>query len=170
MIEVTLTISKRYVYDELSKSSAYIGAKKITPEDEGSYSRIAIVDTQREMLERWWSEACVSAAETFKPFIKSVSGSEPEREAQRMDIAPDADFSVTLWMTSSFDKNLSGAMQASLFSYFVNYILSQWCKLVLPGEADGYASIAVGNLSDIVSKMYYKRPPTRPEVNTGNSN
>lgn len=154
MNNITLTVNKQNVYDEVAKTTAYAGSKMT--DDEGAYDRIFTTEADRMMLERFWIEACNEATEEFKPFILSVS---EQKEGKEPDLT--RDYSVELELSSRFDTNLKGSMETSLFSFFVATIVGKWCKFTDKGETGSYSDDARKALMDIHSKMYYRKKPTR---------
>lgn len=154
MIDVTLTVNKAQVYDEVAKTTSYTGTKM--QGDESAYDRIFTTDDDRMMLERFWVEACNAATEQFKHFLVSVNAQD---EGQRVDL--ENNYEVQLELSSSYDTNLTGSMQTSLFSFFVSFIVSKWYKFTNKGEADSYGQDAAAMMDDVVRKMYYKKKPVR---------
>lgn len=71
MKEIELSVNKANVYTEVAKTTAYTGSKM--QDDKEAYSRIFATDEDREMLERFWVEACNGATELLKQFIVTVS-------------------------------------------------------------------------------------------------
>ena len=157
MHEITLTINKAHVYDEVAKVTSYAG-KKMTGE-EGAYERIFTTDEDRQVLERFWIEACNAATEQFKQFIESVS-SQPESR----DIDLTRDYVVVLSLSSAFDVALADGMQSSLFSYFVSYIAGRWFKFTNKAEAESYGADALGMMGDVVRKLWHRKKPTRVQI------
>lgn len=154
MNNITLTVNKQKVYDEVAKTTAYAGAKMT--DDSGAYDRIFTTNADRMMLERFWVEACNVATEEFKPFIISVS---EQSEGYEVDLTKN--YSVELELSSRFDTNLKGSMETSLFSFFVATIVGKWCKFTDKGETDSYINDAQKAMMDIRSKMYYRKKPMR---------
>lgn len=154
MIDVTLTVSKQQVYDEVAKTTSYTGTKM--QNDNSAYDRIFTTDSDRSMLERFWTEACNAATEKLKKFLVSVSDNS---EGGTIDLS--RDYVVELELSSSYDENLTESIQASLFSFFVSAIVSKWYKFTNKGEADGYAADAVGMMNDVMGKVYFRKKPKR---------
>ncbi len=149
MIEISLTIVKEEVYEEVAKTTSYTGAKM---EDEHAYDRIFTTDEDKSMLERFWSEA----KNTVAGSLKKVLSSEEER---------DGSYILTLNLSSSFDEALAESMERSLFSFFVMSITAKWYTFTNKGEAAGYATDAAAYLDDISRKAFYKKKPIRPIYN-----
>lgn len=154
MIKVTLTVSKQRVYDEVAKTTSYTGAKM--QGDDSAYDRIFTTDSDRSMLERFWTEACNAATEQFKKFIVEVSDNS---EGSMIDLS--RDYVVKLELSSSYDDNLTESVQASLFSFFVSVIVSKWYKFTNKDETDSYAADAVGMMNDVMGKVFYRKKPKR---------
>jgi hypothetical protein len=154
MIDVNLQVNKSYVYDEVAKTTSYTGAKM--QGDEGAYLRIFTTDDDRQMLERFWAEACSSATELLKPFIVSVSA-QPVSHTVNLG----NNYDVTLQLSTAFDTSLSDSINSSLFSFFVSYITGKWYKFTNKAEANDYIAEAESALEDIKKKIYYRKKPTR---------
>jgi hypothetical protein len=154
MIEVTLTVSKQRVYDEVAKTTSYTGSKM--QGDDSAYDRIFTTDSDRSMLERFWTEACNAATEKLKKFLVSVSDNS---EGSTIDLS--RDYVVELELSSSYDENLTESIQASLFSFFVSVIVGKWFKFTNKDEADKYIADAVGMMNDVMAKIYYRKKPKR---------
>lgn len=154
MIEVTLTVSKQRVYDEVAKTTSYTGAKM--QGDDSAYDRIFTTDSDRSMLERFWTEACNAATEQFKKFIVEVSDNS---EGSMIDLS--RDYVVKLELSSSYDDNLTESIQAILFSFFVSVIVGKWFRFTNKAEADNYIADAVGMMNDVMAKIYYRKKPVR---------
>ena len=155
MIEVKLKICKRDVYEEVAKTTAYTGAKKV--EDEASYDRIFVTDADRLMLERFWREACNAVTDQLKEFIVTVS--EQSTISNMIDI--NNNYEAELSLSNLYDESLTGSIQNSLFSFFVETIISKWYTITNKEEAQVAAANAVGMLNDAVHKIYHRKKPTR---------
>lgn len=149
MIEVTLTIDKESVYEEVAQTTSYTGAKM---DDEDAYERIFTTDDDKSMLERFWSESKNTIANSLKRILLN------EQEA-------DGTYSLLLGLSSSFDEALTDSMQRSLFSFFVMNITAKWYTFTNKQEATGYASEAATYIDDIMRKAFFKKKPTRPTYN-----
>ena len=154
MNNVTFTVNKANVYDEVAKTSAYAGSKAENPAV--SYERYFAKDEDRLALERFWAEACNAATDLFKPFILSVSDNTPGAGS---DIANN--YVVALELSGSYDTSLNGSVADSLFSFFSNFIAGKWFKYINKEEASSYATDAAGMLDDVRSKIYFRKKPRR---------
>lgn len=146
MIEVRLRISKESVYEEVARTSSYTGAKM---DDENAYERIFTTDEDKAMLERFWSECKIVICNSLKKVLLS------EEET-------DGIYDLYLELSNSFEENLVGSMQRSLFSFFVMNIAGKWYTFTNKEEATGYATEAATYMDDIMRKAYFKKKPVRP--------
>lgn len=151
---ITLQVNKANVYDEVAKTTSYVGVKM--KDDETAYDRIFTTDDDRMMLERFWVEACNAATEEFKPFIISVS-EQPESHGVELE----RNYQVELELSGSFDTRLQGSIETSLFSFFVASIVAKWCKFANKAETESYAKDATAAMLDVHSKIYYRKKPQR---------
>lgn len=146
MIEITLTINKEAVYEEVAQTTSYTGSKM---DDEHAYDRIFTTDEDKSMLERFWNECKNTVCNSLKRVLAG------EAEANGV-------FSLSLELSTSFDEALTDSMQRSLFSFFVMNITSKWYTFTNKEEATGYASEAATYLEDIMRKAFFKKKPVRP--------
>ena len=149
MIEVTLTIDKESVYEEVAQTTSYTGAKM---DDEDAYERIFTTDDDKSMLERFWNESKNTIANSLKRILLN------EQET-------DGTYSLQLDLSSSFDEALTDSMRRSLFSFFVMNITAKWYTFTNKQEATGYASEAATYIDDIMRKAFFKKKPSRPTYN-----
>ncbi len=155
MIEVRFKICKRDVYEEVAKTTAYTGAKK--EDDAASYERMFATDADRLMLERFWREACNAVTDLLKDFITKVN----RQPAISSMIDLDNNYEVELSLSNLYDESLTDSIQNSLFSFFVESILSKWYTITNKDEAEAAAANAVGMLNDAAHKIYHRKKPTR---------
>lgn len=148
-MEVTLSLSRSAVFNEVARSSSYTGAKM--PGDADAYARIPTVDEDEDELCRFWDE---SRAEVCRAFIRMLVSE---------GMCGDGDtYRVVLNVSRSFDMALLPGMELGLFSYFVKRIISKWYVYVNKSEAVGYAESSRNLLEEIKEKAYYKKKPVRP--------
>lgn len=145
-MEITLTIDKEAVYEEVAKTTEYTGAKMA---DEHAYEMISTTEEDKTMLERFWNECKNTACNSLKRFLIQENES-------------DGVYALTLGLSSAFDENLTESMQRSLFSFFVMNITAKWYTFTNKSEAIGYATEAATYIEDIRRKAFYKKRPTRP--------
>ncbi len=161
MLSATLTVTKTEVYAEVDKTTSYTGVKidqasvpKQQNEQEAvtAYRRIRASEHDREMLERFFSEAANVATDRMKDFITSI------------DVT--SGYSATLSLSGRWDSALQPSMQKSLFSYFVSFVCSRWFRMSNKAEAEGYMNDATAMLEDVMRKAYFRKKPTRVEPQT----
>lgn len=143
-----LKVKKNEVYDEVSKTTSYTGAKM---EDESAYDRIFTTEEDKAMLERFWNESKNAIAGNLKKFLVS-------------ETETDATYTLTLELSASFDESLLKSMERSLFSFFVMNITAKWYTFTNKEEATDYAAGAATNVEDIMRKAFFKKKPRRPNV------
>lgn len=151
MVTVTITISKSEVFDEVAKTTAYIGAKKVEGADT-AYDRIFTTDSDKVMISRFWDESTDVVTNLLQRFVSSVSSGES--------------YSVSLSMSSRYDPNLTDSIKSSMYSFLVNSIVAKWCEITDKDNAKGYADNAAALILDVKEKVFHKKKPTRTNVNT----
>lgn len=147
MINITLTVNKEKVYEEVAQTTSYTGAKM---DDENAYDRIFTTDEDKSMLERFWNECRNTVCNSMKKVLN-------------LESETDGVFSLALELSNSFDEALTESMQRSLFSFFVMNITAKWYTFTNKEEATGYATEAATYLEDIMRKAYFKKRPVRPK-------
>lgn len=164
MISITLKADKAEVLNEVAKTTAYEGKK--TTGDEGAYERIFTTDEDRSMLQRFWDEAASTITESLKRFITTVSDSYAEivtvEGKAATEIIPA--YVANLEVSGSYDTALTSSVNKSLFSYFVNAIVSKWNNFVKKDDVQRYEDEANANMTDIMAKLFYKKRPTRKPI------
>ena len=147
MKEVQLSIDKAQVWNEVAKTAAYTGMKM--QKDDLAYERIALVDEDKEMLERFWAESKSLVADNLKRMLKS-------------ETEEDGEYTVALRLSNAFKEELVDSMRQSLLSFFVSNILAKWFIITNKEEAEVQAKAAEVSLEDVLRKAYYKKQPMRP--------
>ena len=161
MQTIVLTIEKDRVWDEVAKATSYTGAKMMG-EDPAAYDRISTTDQDREMLERFWVEACSIATNQLKEWVKAVS-EQPIHHGVDMV----TDYVVTLSVADAWPTALLDSTQSSLQSFIIATILSKWFRLANKGEMEAYASEAAAHLQDVGQKLYQRVRPSKPAPTIG---
>ena len=152
MISATFTVQKGEVYNEVAKTTSYTGIK-MSGED---YERVFTTDEDRMFLERFFNEAANGLTDVLKPFLVTVSDTSP---LHCIDLS--RNYVVALELSSSYDEQLNGSIQSSMFSYFTNFIVGNWYKFANKSEAAEYLANAASMVLDIKSKIYYRKKPRR---------
>ena len=126
-MEININVNKISVYDEVAKTTSYIGAKM---GQEGAYQRIFTTDEDRTMLERFWVETAATATEMLKEYAVMVN----QNESGAYDL--ENDYDVTLDMPSNYDNTQTSSINNSMYNFFVASILTKWFKIVNKEEAE----------------------------------
>ena len=170
MITKNIVVNKASVYNEVEKTTSYAGVKidDLQPQprqqDEqtgtSAYDRIRTTDSDREMLERYWTEACNRATDRLKDFI-----TETQDYSEGHGVALAKNFDITLSLSSSWDTDKTQSISLGLYSFFVYYICAKWFGLSNKEEADTYLQSAENELDKVMRAVYYRKKPTRQTNN-----
>lgn len=155
MENVTLEVNKSYVYDEVAKTTAYVGSKMLV-EDANAYDRIFTTDEDRLLLERFWVETCNVATNQFKPFLVSLN---PQPISHGIEL--EKNYVASLELPSNFDSSLQEVISTSLFSFFVASIVSKWFTITDKPDAERYTAEAVSIMDDIMRMLFHRKRPKR---------
>ena len=77
MRDIRISINRDEVYEEVAKTTAYIGGKSLDANGKSLYDQVFVTDADREMLEGYWNAAIndVSVAlDSILAFENSDSG------------------------------------------------------------------------------------------------
>lgn len=181
-MEITLSISKEDVMQEIAVTTAYTGGKM--DNDEKALHRISTVDEDENHLERFWEESRADLCQeliglvTFEGMVNNTIIIEPDdpippigpvtqtptpaSSAVLPPISIPQHYELRLDVSKSFDEALLPSMRLSLRSFFVHNIVAKWYIYTNKGEAGDYADKATTLLDDIHRKAVYKKKPTRP--------
>lgn len=149
MKTLQLEIKKQEVYDEVAKTTAYIGSKMA---DDEAYERILTTDENREMLERYWDEAASSAHEQLR---RMITTDESEGEG----------YVVRLTVSECYNDSLTRSVLDALRSFFVYSIADKWLQMADRESAAGYAELAQGAMQDVMSKLWTRMRPRKANGN-----
>lgn len=145
-MEVTLTINKESVFNEVAMTAEYTGAKMA---DETAYERISLTDENREILNRFWNESKTLICGHLKRMFISEEDTKDS-------------YTLSLELSESFGSQLTKNLESSLHHFFVANIISKWYALTNKEEAAGYATAAASYIEEIMRKAYSKEKPSRP--------
>ena len=151
MANFTLTIKKSDIYEEVAKTTAYIGAKNKLEDGKSAFDQVFVTDADMTMIDRFFNESLDSLRNVLKRFISGGSG---------------ADGTITwqLEMPSRFDDNLLESINSSSNSFLVNSIIGKWCEITANDKVKEYADNAAALLLDIKEKAFFKKKPTRKKI------
>lgn len=151
MANFTLTITKSDIYEEVAKTTAYIGAKNKLEDGKSAFDQVFVTDADLTMIDRFLNESLDSLRNVLKRFISGVSV---------------ADVTITwqLEMPSRFDDNLLESIKSSANSFLVNSIIGKWCEITANDKVKEYADNAAALLLDIKDKAFFRKKPTRTKI------
>ena len=151
MADYTLTIKKSDVYEEVVKTTAYIGAKNKLEDGKSAFDQVFVTDADLKMIERFFNESMDALRNVLKRFISGGSG-------------VDGTITWQLEMPSRFDDNLLSSINSSVNSFLVNSIIGKWCEITANDQVKEYADHAAALLLDIKEKAFFKKKPTRTKI------
>ena len=151
MADSTLTITKSDVYEEVAKTTAYIGAKNKLEDGKSAFDQVFVTDADLTMIDRFFNESLDSLRNVLKRFISGGSG-------------VGGTITWQLEMPSRFDDNLLVSVKSSANSFLVNSIIGKWCEITANDKVKEYADNAAALLLDIKEKAFFKKKPTRTKI------
>lgn len=155
-MDVTLSVTKSAVMNEVAKQTSYIGAKTVTPDGGNAYDQVFSTDDDYAMLERYWRETVDAVTGNLRKFVKTISDMPANQSVDANEV-----FTLVLDMPARYDTNQNGTVNTALFSYFTHLITSKWLAVVHKEDAEYYEKIATEKMREILFKIYYKKPAKR---------
>lgn len=148
---IELDIKRKDVYNEVARISGYVGAKSFKEQDgqADTYTRIAITDSDYELLDRYWEDCCGKVAGELQRFIKGIVSN---------DKSNDVTFIIQPLSDSTQRKTV---LQKDLFSCFVNFILCKWFELTDKERCEYYFANYNDFIKGIRRKLCMKFAPTK---------
>lgn len=116
------------------------------------YDRVATVEEDCQLLERYCDVACSELLEKIKEFVTEV------------DFSGES-INLTLETSGFYDDSLTPSLQTDLFAYLVASISMRWFRITLPERAAGEEMEAARMLEKALSKLYHRRKPERKSKN-----
>lgn len=157
MIDITISIKKVTVYDEVKKTTEYTASKM--SDDQDAYKRIAAIDSDTILLDRFFNEAIADITDVIKPFIISIPSNGTDEDNNK--ISDVFEFSADLQLPNLFEQYLLDSIESTITSYFVNYIVCQWYKFSNKKETQDFKILADNCIVDLRRKIYFRKSPTR---------
>lgn len=138
MKTMSVNISKQKVYDEVAKTTSYIGAKSVS--ENVTYNNVFTTDDDSIMLDRFWNEAGSDILSRLSRYVQSGTFD-----------TDSGDFSVTFRLSSRCNDSLTATAVNPLFSYFVNYITGKWMQFINGESASVYLGLSEVSVSELIS-------------------
>ena len=151
MADLVITIKRSDVYEEVAKTTAYIGAKNKLEDGKSAFDQVFVTDADLTMIERFFNESLDALRNVLKRFISGGSG-------------VGGTITWQLEMPSRFDDNLLESINSSANSFLVNSIIGKWCEITANDKVKEYADNAAALLLDIKEKAFFKKKPTRTKI------
>ena len=151
MANLTLTIEKSDIVEEVAKTTAYIGAKNKLEDGKSAFDQVFVTDADLTMIERFLNESLDALRNVLKRFISVGS-------------VVDGTITWQLEMSSRFEDNLLESIKSSAKSFLVNSIIVKWCEITANDKVKEYADNAAALLLDIKEKAFFKKKPTRTNI------
>lgn len=148
---IELDIKRKDVYNEVARISGYVGAKSFKEQDgqADTYTRIAITDSDYELLDRYWEDCCGKVAGELQRFIKDIVSNDKSNDVTFI-IQPLSDVAQR-----------KTVLQKDLFSCFVNFILCKWFELTDKERCEYYFANYNDFIKGIRCKLCMKFAPTK---------
>lgn len=149
MVNLSISITKNSIYEEVAKTTAYIGGKSLDANGKSLYDQVFVTDADKEMLEGFWDDAINDVSIALDSVLATETSVSGEEEV------------FGLRVSSLFKGSLVKTLETTAFSYVVNKIVAEWCLVVSKDKAEDYLSKANALLVKIDAILYMRKRPTR---------
>ena len=149
MQKIKIEISKADVYNEVAKTTAYIGGKSLDSNGKSMYDQVFVTDVDREMLERFWRGALDSLTYVLGNVLMLTTEEE------------NGSVCLCLKMTDNFPMTLEGSLKSTAIEYVENKIIGEWCSVTAKGEAEQYSNQSGALLMQVNNLIHKRCRPTR---------
>lgn len=150
MPQITITISRTDVFDEVNKATDYT-AVKLEGATKDTRDRILANDQDLLNLQRFWTEAAHLVCERFKDLLISESLSNEAYTAQ-------------LEVSVAYDTALNPSVEKNITSFFIDFIIGEWFKFSNKNESQDYTALAAEYLTNAERLLYSRKRPVRPSI------
>lgn len=149
MQKIKIEISKADVYNEVAKTTAYIGGKTLDSNGKSMYDQVFVTDVDREMLERFWRGALDSLTYVLGNVLMFTTEEE------------NGSVCLFLKMTDNFPMTLEGSLKSTAIEYVENKIIGEWCSVTAKGEVEQYSNQSGALLMQVNNLIHKRCRPTR---------
>lgn len=149
MRDIRISINRDKVYEEVAKTTAYIGGKNLDANGKSLYDQVFVTDADRDMLEGFWHDAIGDVSAALESVLATERSDSDEEEI------------FGLRVSTLFKGSLAKTLEITAFSYVVNKIVAEWCLVVSKDKAEDYLSKANALLVKIDAILYMRKRPTR---------
>lgn len=149
MQKLNISINRDKVYEEVAKTTAYIGGKNLDANGKSLYDQVFVTKADREMLEGFWHDAIGDVSAALESVLVTEKSDSDEEET------------FGLQVSTLFKGSLAKTLESTAFSYVVNKIVAEWCLVVSKDKAEDYLSKANALLVKMDTILYMRKRPTR---------
>ena len=73
MADLVITIKRSDVYEEVAKTTAYIGAKNKLEDGKSAFDQVFVTDADLAMIERFYNESVDTLMNLLKQFVEEIN-------------------------------------------------------------------------------------------------
>ena len=145
---ISIDIKRSDIDEQLSKITAYTGAKSTSTLSIADLDRVATADEDNDLLSRYWANAANVIADCVKQFIC------------HFEVSPDC-ISISLEISDAFDDSLANALREGMASFVTAFMAKAWFCITFPEKSDEWEAESSRLLSEISRNIYHRRRPLR---------
>lgn len=142
-MSVTIDVKRANVYAEVQKTTAYEGAHS------GAFDNVFSKPEDKEMLERYWTEASAFVTDLLKKYITSLTNN-------------NTGYTAILALPSNFDVAMTTPMNEAAYTYMCNYIIGKWLEMLSIEKSAAYITAATQSFNELKTLLLHRVAPKRP--------
>lgn len=156
-MEITLTIKKLDVFNEVGRTTAYYG----TADGEGApgYDTASATPDDHEMLEVYWRGAKNDILRLSLRFAPLEISAAPNNQTTDQN----EDFTLKLTMPSTWDTDTTEPLRNAMRLYLIHDITAKWAMRAIPSAYENIAALSKEDSLSITHLLHHTlRPAYEP--------
>lgn len=155
MKKLILELEKSEVESDVAQATAYTGVKSASGAEAAEiFGRVATVDGDSCVVERFVRDACAVVAERLKEFVVSVNYA---GSVVRLELS----------LSDAYDESMLPAARSSFRSFLAASATDRWMRLAYAEKAAEWEQEAVRQLAALERNLYHRRRPRRRSACAG---
>lgn len=147
------------IYERVGRTTALIGAKRMSDETNGVYEKVFASNKSHEELVGYADEAFYDLVQASGVYDNLSVVSETEDDAH--------DYTVKLLMPSKFSGSVN-ELKSCAMNYVVNSIIYRWLMVAYPNEASAYKEYMQSGILEYKMLLSERSRPKRTKIDVTN--
>ena len=156
MKQLTIEIPKETVFEEVARTTAYLGAKGALAAASGEiYDRVATDEADSPLLGAYLDEAVASLVQRLKGMVMALNVT-PERVR------------VTFALSGSYDDAMTPVVEQGFTAYLTAAVTADWLRMADPAKEARWREEALAKADALTGAIYFRKAPCRRKTSSLN--